>query len=128
MWSTDNKNFRDKLRKNDRLWVVVIARDAAPEEWRLLYTFVVSRANPKLVKSRWGKYEIIGSRKDTYEFKIDKQPDFTAILWMLEFFSGKHIKTLGHKIGQSLQTHGHRTLSESDVVLLENYAKRLTRE
>jgi hypothetical protein len=124
-WYTDNKNFREKIWKNDRLWVVVTGGTSAPNEWRLIQSFVVSHVNPKKVNTKWGKYEIIGSRKNNHEFKIDRQPDFTAILWILEFSTRKHIKTLGPKIGQSLQTHGHRTLTKRDVVLLENYAKRL---
>ena len=126
-WYTDNKNFRDKIRKSDRLWVLVTGGDGAPNEWRLIQSFFVSNVNPKKMETKWGKYEIIGLRKDNHGFKIDRQPDFTAILWLLEFSTGKRIKTLGQKIGQSLQTHGHRTLTERDVVLLENYAKRLTR-
>ena len=44
-WYTDNKNFRDKIRRNDRLWVVVTGGDTAPNEWRLIQSFVVSHVN-----------------------------------------------------------------------------------
>ena len=124
-WYTDNKKFHDRLEKNDNLWVVVSGGEKAPDEWRLIQRFIVSKVNPGQVKSKWGRYEIIGYRKGNQVFDIEQQPDFTAILWMLEFSTGKRIKYLGQKIGQSLQTHGHRTLTESDVLLLEKYVNNL---
>ncbi len=48
------------------------------------------------------------------------------ILWMLDFTTKRRIKSLGTKIGRSLQAHGHRTLNENDVVLLESYSERFT--
>ena len=124
-WVTDNKGFYDRIRKNDRIWVVVTGGDSAPAEWRLLYWMRVTHVDPKRAKTVWGRYGITGSRKDSRAFYIERQPDLTAILWMLQFSTGRHIRSIGQKIGQSLQTHGHRTLTESDVVLWESYAKCL---
>ncbi len=122
-WSTDSESFWLNLRKNDKIWVVISGGESAPDEWRLLQKFVVVKPNPNLLITPWGKYGIIGSPKENQVFDINQQPDMTAILWMLKFSTGKRITVLGQKIGQSLQTHGHRTLSEEDVILLENYAQ-----
>lgn len=124
-WSTDSKALYGTVERGDSLWVVVTGGSDYPNEWRLLERIRVSKPQPELEESKWGRYHIIGDKRKSQIFSVQSQPDFTAILLLLRFASGKRIDALGKRIGQALQTHGFRKLSESDAVLLEEYAQTL---
>ena len=122
-WSTDSKRLYDTVESGDNLWVVVNGGSGRPNEWRLLERVKV--LNRKLQRTKWGAYRIIGQKGKSPFFSLRAQPDFAAILALLQFASGRSIKVRGSRIGQALQTYGFRKLSEGDAALLERYAQAL---
>ena len=126
-WSTDSKVLHKTVKQGDCLWVVVSGGIEYPGQWRLREQIRVAYPYPKQEKSKWGKYHIIGNKRRSRIFSIESQPDFAAILLLLQFASGKRIQVLGKRIGQTLQTHGFRKLSDTDATLLEEYAQSLVK-
>lgn len=124
-WSTHSQVFYKTVKRKDVMWIVFPAGKEAPTEWRLIERIAVAHPDPKRKFSKWGQYHIIGDKRHSQTFSLSMQPDFTAILWLLKFASGKRIKLLGRRIGQALQSRGFRALAESDVILLDEYAKLL---
>jgi hypothetical protein len=88
------------------------------DEWRL-----AQRISVKEIRSNNGEFHTKGDVKNSQTFDVDKQSDLTPILRKLNFASGKRITARGKLIGRSIQRN--RPLAESDVVLLEQYAKKL---
>jgi hypothetical protein len=125
-WTTNSKAFYKSVSPNDCIWVVASGDVGTEDIWYLLGQIQVSHPEPKPSITKWGKYHIVGAKKLTRFFLPDKsQPDFTAILWLLKFASGKRIRLTGRRIGQTLQSHGFRRLADSDASLLQEYARTL---
>ena len=126
-WSTDSEVFHSKVHPGDRLWVVIPAPEPHPDQWRLLGKIWVRRRNPERSPSPWGDLHIEGDPDRSVFYDPSAQPDFTAVLLLLEFEGHTPIPVIGPQIGKSLQSHGHRTLTDRDIVLLEEYGKALER-
>ncbi len=122
-WASTSKSLYSQVQKGDRLWVVVSAGTSAPAEWRLLQRLVVERRRQKATE--WGDYYMAGRPGSGAIYKLDPQPDFAAILRLLSFAGGRRIRVKGGKIGNALQTHGYRKLSERDAEVLLAYSATL---
>ena len=70
-----------------------------------------------------GQWHAKGNDKRSEIFDLNDQSDFSLTLYKLNFASGKSITTKGMLIGRSIQRS--RPLSNSDVALLNQYAKTL---
>ncbi len=117
-WQTAKRSFYEQARPKDRLWVVVSAGNAHPNEWRLVQLIVI---RDKQINTRLARpYEMIGNRKSSQRFDIEAQPDLSSLLHKLEFASGRRITARGRAIGNTLQAI--RRLTASDAVLLNRYS------
>jgi len=124
-WSTSSEKMHETVRAGDWLWVIVSAGEKAPNEWKLLQVIKVHKNKQESEPSRWGDWHFIGDKKVSRVFSLQTQPDFAAIMQLLTFATGRRIEYKGKKIGQALQTHGFRALSEKDAILLNKYAGTL---
>jgi hypothetical protein len=124
-WSSNSVKMYKTVKPRDTFWVVVSGGSDAPDRWFLLERIHIARIERQPTPDRWGKYLITGDKNKSQLFSLRAQPDFTAILWLLKFASGKRIKILGRRIGLALQSNGFRSLAESDAVLLEDYVRIL---
>ncbi len=124
-WSTSSKKMHNTVRSGDWLWVIVSAGEMRPDEWKLLQVIKVHENEQKPKSSRWGRWHFKGDKKRSKTFSLRTQPDIAAILRLLSFATGKRIEFKGKKIGQALQSHGFRALSEEDAILLNKYARTL---
>lgn len=125
-WFTNSEWLHRAVAPGDRLWVVIANDEPPAGRWLLLSSLWVARPGRTTAKTRWGRFEIVGDDQRSMSFMLEGQPDFTAVLWLLHFTSGKRIATVGRKIGQMLQTA--RQLTHADMVLLSEYAAALTRQ
>jgi hypothetical protein len=124
-WSSNSIKLYKTVKPRDTLWAVVSGNSEFPDQWFLLERIHITHIERQPSSDRWGKYHIIGEKNKSQLFSLQAQPDFTAILWLLRFASGKRIKMLGRRIGLALQSNGFRPLAESDAVLLEEYVQIL---
>jgi len=124
-WSSNSRAFYTRVKKGDRLWVLVSGGESSPQEWRLLHCILVERRSLKATK--WGRYRLLGTRASSALYKLEPQPDFAAIMRLLSFAGGHRIKVKGKAIGKALQTRGFRPLSEKDADLLLAYSSTLPR-
>ncbi len=122
-WYTKNETFYNQIERGDNLWVVVSGGQDSPGEWRLLQRIYVASRDPHLQQSQYGPYHVIGDEQQGKVFDPSLQPDFAPLLKKLRFASGNRITLSGGQIGQALQSI--RRLSDSDVVLLREYAEML---
>jgi len=126
-WSTDSQVFHSKVNPGDRIWILIPAQQPMHDQWRLLGRVYAKEREPEPRSSRWGRYHIAGDPERSTFYDPARQPDFTAILLLLQFESQTPIRVIGPQIGKSFQSHGHRTLSDRDIVLLEEYGAALER-
>lgn len=117
-WYTRYKYFPNQVDIGDNLWVVVWGGEDHPDKWRL-----IQRISVKDVVFNNGEFHAKGDVKNSQTFDVKNQSDLTPILRKLNFASGKRITARGKLIGRSIQRS--RPLSDSDVILLEQYAKTL---
>jgi hypothetical protein len=122
-WATTSKAFYSRVRKGDRIWVVVTAGKRAPKEWRLLAQFTVEKRGTG--KTPYGELQMYARAGSSRAYKLDPQPDLAAILRLLSFRGGKRIRVKGGAIGNALQSNGYRALSEKDADVLMAYAATL---
>jgi hypothetical protein len=120
--SRDNENLLRQLKRGDNLWIVVTGGKDYPDEWRLLQRINIREVREEHSEDEF-PYHAIGNRKDSPKFDIAAQSNLTPLLHKLEFTSGKRIKADGRLIGCAVQTI--RPLSDADIDLLQQYAKRL---
>ncbi len=125
-WATDSKDFYDMAQIGDTIWGVIPGPPNAPKEWRLLEAVVIKEKRSHRGITAYGRYYFKGDAKRSRMFNLKLQPDFTAVLWLLEFRTRTPIRLAGAIIGQALQSHGARRLSHRDVALLESYADALS--
>ena len=124
-WATRNEKFRRQAKSRDSLWVVVWAGKKYPNEWRLLQRIYL-RERPKLdrsLPSDYGEYHVDGDPRKSQLFRREGQIDFTPMPHKLTFRTGKKIAVKGRRIGNCIETI--RPLSDSDVVLLQKYERKL---
>ena len=124
-YNSDSEMMYKTVKRGDWLWVVILGRSHTENEWRLIERINVANVYPNPARPNWRKWHFEGNKKRSQVFSFDSQPDLTALLWLLTFASGKRIKYKGKKIGQTLQSHGFRLISERDVILFEEYARTL---
>lgn len=127
-WHTRNERLFNQLEPGSILWVIIWGGANHPEEWRLLRKIQVLKLqmdldNEKYWVEEYGNYYAIGDPANSIVFDMDDQPDFTPIIKMLTFKSGRTIKSSGHLIGRSFQSA--RPLSKSDSKILERYSDKL---
>lgn len=123
LWHTKQEGFWYKVEPNDDLWVVVSGGEHFPNEWRLLQRIVVQEKFTNFSYDR--PYGIVGDAIKSQRFEVSAQTDLTPLLQQLGFVSGKKLTVSGRAIGNALQTI--RPLSDSDGLLLEEYARNLER-
>jgi hypothetical protein len=124
-WATSSEKFLRQVKPRDSLWVVVWAEGKHTNGWRLLQRIYL-RERPKLnrlIQSDDGEYHVDGDLRKSQLFRLYGQSDFTPILRKMTFRSGKRITAKGRRIGNSIQSI--RPLSDFDVVLLQNYVRKL---
>ncbi len=124
-WSTSSESFYDRVKKGDRLWVVITGGKHAPREWRLLGRFTVSRRSRH--DTQYGKYQMYAQPRTSASYKLELQPDLAAILRLLSFKGGTPIRVKGPAIGKALQSKGYRSMSEKDGDLLLAYSATLAK-
>jgi hypothetical protein len=120
-WFTNRKYFFGQVKPGDNIWVVVTGGSRHSDEWRLLQRVYVRALEYK--KGEKFSYWAVGDDDKSELFDPDEQIDFAPMLRKLKFASGKRITGRGRKIGTLLRAI--RPLSDSDVVLLQEYAHKL---
>ncbi len=115
-WNTEYEYFADQVLDGDNLWVVIRGGD----KWWLIQRICIQEVVFDEIDEMW---YVEGDDSKSENFDISNQPDFTPILHQLKFVSGKRITKNGGWIGTQLQRP--RPLSDSDVILLNKYAKTL---
>ena len=123
-WATESKSLYRSLQLGDTIWGVISGPKGHETEWRLLLKVVVKEKQE--YQTAYGPYYITGDPRSSVVFDIDIQPDFAAIMWVLDFKTGRRLRFVGKKIGQALQARGGRKLAHRDLALLEEYAEALT--
>ena len=121
---TKHKTVFNQISRGDNLWVVVSANPKNLNgKWRLLQRVRIDRIEPS--KRKPGEYRVIGNKRKSESYGLDSQPDFVAVLWLLDFESGNRITSKGKGVGAFLNPDGFRKLTDSDKILLRKYAKVL---
>jgi len=121
-WHTRQERFFRSVRPGDTLWVVVRDDNSSPGKWALHMRIVVLR---KQLVSAERPYCVLGDPCRSERFNLNKQADLEPVLHKLRFVTGKKIKARDNMIGRSLQAI--RRLSDTDVLLLEGYSRKLAR-
>lgn len=125
-WVTNDRGFHAKVNPGDRIWVVIHAQEESAE-WRLLRRIWVQEVLAEPSQTKWGKWHIRGEEERTVSYDPLRQPDLTPILLLLRFAAERPMVKVGAQIGKYFQSHGHRTLADEDVVVLEKYGASLKR-
>jgi hypothetical protein len=119
LWHTKRKQFYDRIRRGDDLWVVISGGAKRPGQWFLRQRIRVARKEFKPDFER--PYRFVGDKRAGEKFEITNQPNLESTLRKLEFESGKKIKAKGRLIGRSLEMY--HCLTDPDIDLLSDFLK-----
>ncbi len=118
-WASNSDVLFRRANPGDVFWVVIAGPEGKRDEWRLLERIVITGKVEQMTK--YGRYYFPGDPERSAILPVDRQPDFTPILWLLRFEGRISITASGRKIGKSLQSLGFRLLDHHDAALLTDY-------